>query len=712
MKYPYIFIFLISTVFFPSIAKSQAFEEISKAVASDRDIEDRFGWSVDISGDYAISGAYADDFGGADPNMGSAYIFQKIDGEWIEIQKIFNSDQDDYDRFGWSVAIDGEAGYAVIGAYGEDHNIEDGASLSKAGSAYIFERDDEGVWNEVQKIVAFDRAADDEFGWSVAIHGSTLVVGAHIDDKDEDGLNYMYHAGSAYIYDRAEDTEIWEFSQKIVAPDRSPGFEYADDHEDWNDRFGEHVAIWNDYLVVGGPYASKAYVFERVDDVWTNEAYLTYPGISWLDRASAVDIDSTTIILGAYTEDLNADGEESIMNSGGAMIYTRGDFGWSLLQKISPEDRDAGDHFGISVAIDLPYIVVGTHSDNHDEFGDDEIENTGSAYIFELQEDGFYTQFQKIDAADRTMDDEYGISVGISQSTIVVGAFQQDTDSDLETYLEDAGAIYFHSNEIPVIEPCVTIYFSQSVTICAGESITVGENNYSESGTYTDSLLTELACDSIVTTSLTVTEAIEIEQEYNLCAGESVTIDGETFETTSFYIGEYVTDAGCDSTVFYSIFVASPIDTDVNAIGSTLSAEQDDASYQWIKCEPYEIIDGATDQSYISSEDGLYAVILTIGICSDTSSCVEVNTIGITEHKTEISSFTVFPNPTNGLFSVKREQAIPAIIQIYNTLGQEVFETTFNEVNTLISVSDLTPGIYIIHLTDETGTKTKKITIN
>jgi len=67
------------------------FEELMMVVASDRDVEDRFGWSVDIDGNTAIVGAYADDFGAVDPNMGSAYVYQLIGGEWTEVQKLFNS---------------------------------------------------------------------------------------------------------------------------------------------------------------------------------------------------------------------------------------------------------------------------------------------------------------------------------------------------------------------------------------------------------------------------------------------------------------------------------------------------------------------------------------------------------------------------------------------------------------------------------------------
>ena len=124
---------------------AQPILEFQKIVASDRELEDRYGWSLDISTDFAIVGAYADDFGPTNPNMGSAYIYEKTgEDEWTFVQKLTNSDQDDYDRFGWSVAIDGH--YAIVGAYGEDEDADDANTLSKAGSAYIFERNDEGVW--------------------------------------------------------------------------------------------------------------------------------------------------------------------------------------------------------------------------------------------------------------------------------------------------------------------------------------------------------------------------------------------------------------------------------------------------------------------------------------------------------------------------------------------------------------------------------------
>ena len=148
----------------------------TKIVASDREASDRFGYSVAKSGNYAIVGANGEDpdaSGNVRYNAGSAYIFERTSGTWSQKQKIVASDRQADDQFGYSVAISGN--YAIVGAYGEDHDASDDNPLEKAGSAYIFERTN-GSWSQKQKIVASDREADDQFGRSVAIDGNYAIV--------------------------------------------------------------------------------------------------------------------------------------------------------------------------------------------------------------------------------------------------------------------------------------------------------------------------------------------------------------------------------------------------------------------------------------------------------------------------------------------------------------------------------------------------------
>jgi hypothetical protein len=164
--------------------------EITKITASDVAFDDRFGFSVGISGDTVIVSSYLDDLNVIDDNAGAAYFFERNQGgpdNWGQVKKIRASDAAGGDNFGDIVAISGST--AIVGA---DQNDDDGTS---SGSAYLFERDEGGVdnWGEITKITASDAAADDQFGNAVAISGNTAIVGAFI--NDDDGTN----SGSAYI---------------------------------------------------------------------------------------------------------------------------------------------------------------------------------------------------------------------------------------------------------------------------------------------------------------------------------------------------------------------------------------------------------------------------------------------------------------------------------------------------------------------------------
>ena len=156
-----------------------------KINASDGGPFEEFGYSVSISGDYAVVGAFADDDSGS--TSGSAYIFKRAGESWVQEAKLLPSDGAAGDRFGHSVSISDD--YAVVGANGNDDNG------SNAGSAYIFKRTGTS-WAQQAKLLSSDGATDDEFGASVSISGDYAVVGSR--DDDDNGTN----SGSAYVYKR------------------------------------------------------------------------------------------------------------------------------------------------------------------------------------------------------------------------------------------------------------------------------------------------------------------------------------------------------------------------------------------------------------------------------------------------------------------------------------------------------------------------------
>lgn len=700
----------------PLLGYGQGFAEIQKISADDRDVDDRFGWCVDISGNYAIVGAYGDDFGGSNPNMGSAYIYEKNEtGDWIFVQKIFNSDQDDYDRFGWSVAIHNNR--AVVGAYAEDEDVNDENTLAKAGSVYVFERNADGVWEEMQKIVASDRAAEDEFGFSVDIHDDLIVVGAHYCSTNATGGSFSRHAGAAYIYE-LNDADIWAEKQKIVASDRfgNPGLEY--DEEDWNWRYGESVGVYEDYVVVGSPFAAKGYVYERSGETWNEADLLEYPGIAWLDRAGIVSIHETTVILGAQTWDYSEEfGDDELMNAGGAAIFDRDGTGnWNFTQMIVGSDRSAGDHFGIDAYIEGDLIVCGAHQDNHDADGEEDLSNAGSAYIFKKTGES-WTEYAKVDASDRNAEDELGIAVSVSGTTVLIGAFQQDFPAGGGTAVSDAGAAYFYLDNDDA--DCPTVYSSQHLSICEGESVTVGESVYTNSGTYSDVLTSVEGCDSIVTTYLNVITDEPYTNEVTICNGGSVEVGESVYTEAGTYTDIFTTEAGCDSIVETTVIVTDEIPDNeifVDDFG-LFSTAVDAVGFQWIHCDPYGIIDGETSPFYIPTEDGYYAVIITnTDGCVDTSDCVLWGDEPIDDSGLEDlflnGQISIYPNPSRGTFNVMLNGTQEEVkLEVISDLGQVLYQKPLQKGQNTVELQNVSVGVYLIRMYNGTDYAYRRLII-
>jgi hypothetical protein len=157
--------------------------EEDKLIASDGASDDSFGRSVSINGGVIIVGASRNYY--VDSNSGSAYVFRHNGADWIEEAKLRASDGAEYDAFSHSVSLDGDI--IVIGAY------RDNDSGDRSGSAYVY-RFNGTNWLEVDKLVASDAAAKDHFGFSVAVSGNLITVGAHGDDDAGE------RAGSVYVF--------------------------------------------------------------------------------------------------------------------------------------------------------------------------------------------------------------------------------------------------------------------------------------------------------------------------------------------------------------------------------------------------------------------------------------------------------------------------------------------------------------------------------
>jgi hypothetical protein len=322
-----------------------------KLTASDGAANDQFGISVSISGDTAIVGAYFDVTTGG-TNTGSAYVFTRSGTVWIEQQKLTASDGDDIDQFGISVALSGDT--AIVGAWA--------AGGSDAGSAYVFTRS-AGLWTEQQQLIASDGASLEEFGYSVAISGDTVIVGA-----DADATVAGPNAGSAYIFTRSGG--IWTQQQKLTASDGAG-----------NDQFGRSVSISGDSAIVGayqddtagGLNAGSVYVFTRSGTVWTEQQKLiASDGAAGEAFGISVAISGDTAIVGANL--LNTPGR---IDAGAAYVFTRSGTVWTQQQKLTASDGAANDQFSYAVALSGDSAIIGARFD--DTAGGTD---AGSSYIF------------------------------------------------------------------------------------------------------------------------------------------------------------------------------------------------------------------------------------------------------------------------------------------------------------------------------------------
>jgi hypothetical protein len=395
--------------------------DIRKLTASDATDVDYFGWSVSISGDHAIVGAYFKD--GAGTNRGAAYVFSRNHGgtdNWGEVTKLTASDAADYDNFGFSVSISGD--YAIVGA-----DSEDGAGTNR-GAAYVFYRNHGGTdnWGEVTKLTASDAADDDYFGWSVSISGDHAIVGA----KSEDGAGTW--RGAAYVFSRNQGgTDNWGEVTKLTASDTAD-----------NDWFGYSVSISGDYAIVGadsedgaGTDRGAAYVFYRHQggtDNWGEVTKLTASDAADYDNFGvSVSVSGDYAIVGADLEDGAGTAR------GAAYVFYRNHGGtdnWGEVTKLTASDTADTDLFGRSVSISGDYAIVGAYGENG--AGADR----GAAYVFYRNHGGTdnWGEVTKLTASDTANNDWFGFSVSISGDYAIVGAHYEDVAGT------DRGAAYLY----------------------------------------------------------------------------------------------------------------------------------------------------------------------------------------------------------------------------------------------------------------------------
>lgn len=338
------------------IKTDESWAQQAKLTPDDGESEEQFGTSVALAGDTVVIGAVGDEVG-ENLSAGSAYVFERENGNWTQQAKLTPDDGDSMDRFGFATGVVNDT--ALVGApTDEDPNGE------KAGATYVFERAD-GGWTQQAKLAPNDGDSDDAFGSAIALEGKTALVGA---PTDEDPDRVAGNAGSAYVF--ARENGNWTQQDKLAPDDGNLG-----------DLFGFRVALSNDVALVGasedeepnGEKAGSAYVFERTAGSWTQTAKLVARDGDSADRfgyAVAIE-DDTAVVTASSDENPNGKG------AGSAYVFKRVNDRWTQQTSFAPANGDRDDHFGFRVALANSTALVGATWDE-DPNGD----KAGSAYVY------------------------------------------------------------------------------------------------------------------------------------------------------------------------------------------------------------------------------------------------------------------------------------------------------------------------------------------
>ena len=429
--------------------------------------DDYFGSAVALSANTLAVGAYGDM-----NNHGAVYIFNRSGSTWSLEDEIssydhFNNPGFDVDtlrngdHFGYSVALDGNT--LAVGAYGDN-----GSSCWDCGAVYIFVHSG-STWSLEDKISDNDYTnnpgftsstliSSDYFGYSVALSGDTLVVGAYGDDNSSCSYNYVTGtysgicaSGAVYIFTRSGST--WSLQDEISITDHSDNTGFESDTLGFGDYFGWSVSLDDDTLAVGtyrdNSSRGAVYVFTRSGSNWSLEDEISstdhndntgFGGTTLSDSdyfGYSASLDGNTLVVGAY----GTDGDTSCSSCGAGYLFTQtlGSTTWQLVKTVEEKPSKlpvSGKKFGTAVAIDGDTLVVGAYEDNS---------SRGAVYVFTRSGNTWSLQ-QEISSTSTVSgftsstlksNDYFGYSVALDNDTLAVGAYLDNASG-----CTDCGAVY------------------------------------------------------------------------------------------------------------------------------------------------------------------------------------------------------------------------------------------------------------------------------
>ena len=257
-----------------------------------------------------------------------------------------------------------------------------------------------------------------------------------------------------------------------------------------------------------------------------------------------------------------------------------------------------------------------------------------------------------------------------------------------------------------------TYSLNQSITLCADESIQIGNSTYSQSGNYQTILTSQAGCDSIINTQLTILSPLVTTEQQTICEGNYLVYNGDTLTIEADYDYVFQAQNGCDSTHTIQLMIENALNPIITETDGVLSTSTLGDNFQWIDCNNNIPINGANTNEFTPINDGNYAVEVTNNQCAWMSDCYTFSAVSLAQINEE-GAYFVYPNPAVNAISltIPNGKSITSIV-IIDELGRMVKKFTKDEINSSLIISDLENGFYSIHIKEMDIETTLEFIIN
>ena len=151
------------------------------------------------------------------------------------------------------------------------------------------------------------------------------------------------------------------------------------------------------------------------------------------------------------------------------------------------------------------------------------------------------------------------------------------------------------------------------------------------------------------------------------------------------------------------------VDNSITVSSSSLTSNQDNASYQWIDCSTNLPIVSEVNQSISPQSSGSYAVEVTVGSCTELSSCFDF--MSLDAETFTLNKINIYPNQASSTLNIEHSLNEDLTLELFSIRGKKIFEKILTEKRSKLNISQFSQGVYFIRLTQNKKVFSQKIVI-